>query len=837
MPLLPTILLLVLQALPEPPADPTPPVVLRHPVTEWTFAEGTAGWAAQAHCTLAAQDGLLKIQVTEFDPYIHQPVQISGGPLLLQVRARSRTTGRLAAYWTTNRSPQRGEDKSASTAITHDGQWHDNEIRFTVDGTLTDLRIDPGDTVGMFEIASIRLVREEPHPLAIDAIHTEGPEIRFTVRNLRNVPLEFTAFGQGQTIAASGTLELRQPARLDRPLEAVTLELAAKDLPPLARTLFVYHPDASAAWITCPCGPFTLEIARDGNIARIRRDGQTVAILGPLVQCDGRLPALALVEEGPTVRFKGDGIDLSIATTGDEISVAIDSVKPCEGPAVRALGDLQGGLFAGLEYLDRGERSSTRLDVETDEYRRFVPDPLKVTMPLMSLVTDRASLAMTWDDMTLQPVFATPNGFDMAADHRMALRGKATRAKIQVSRLSLEETILWGVKQHGLPPLPAPPRTPDQQRTLCLQAFNGPLKTAEGWGHCVEPRWPRHPFADIASACWRLGGEIPALPRLVSGGGHVRNESIYFVTGRAAQWKQMSEGRAKAAIARQRSDGSFSYEGPFARGHFEDTASGICALPAVALLEHARLTGDAAARAAGLKALDRMKRFRVPRGAQVWEIPLHTPDQLASAYAVWANVRGYELTGRAEYLAEARRWALSGIPFVYLWSRYPVMLYGTPPVLGATNWKSPCWIGLPVQWVGGVYAYSLALLAPHDATMDWKHLARGILIAAQQMQFPDGPNAGLLPDSFDLRGQERRPWLINPSGVVALQRALDGQPWEFSVASAGVHRAAAPFPLVLRDGQARIQAQPGLKYQILIDGRIVDVVSRGADVVPLESLP
>ena len=120
-------------------------------------------------------------------------------------------------------------------------------------------------------------------------------------------------------------------------------------------------------------------------------------------------------------------------------------------------------------------------------------------------------------------------------------------------------------------------------------------------------------------------------------------------------------------------------------------------------------------------------------------------------------VRGYELTGKQEYLCEARRWALSGIPFVYLWTRYPIMLYATPPVFGATNWQAPVWIGLPVQWVGGVYAHALTMLAPHDKSLDWNHLARGILISAEQQQYPDGLWAGLLPDSFDIVGQQRRP--------------------------------------------------------------------------------
>ncbi len=82
----------------------------------------------------------------------------------------------------------------------------------------------------------------------------------------------------------------------------------------------------------------------------------------------------------------------------------------------------------------------------------------------------------------------------------------------------------------------------------------------------------------------------------------------------------------------------------------------------------------------------------------MWELSLHTPDVLASAYLVWGYLRGYQLTGDAAHLKEARRWALSGLPFVYQWSRYPVMMYATTPVFGATNWRAPNWIGRPVQW-------------------------------------------------------------------------------------------------------------------------------------------
>jgi hypothetical protein len=94
---------------------------------------------------------------------------------------------------------------------------------------------------------------------------------------------------------------------------------------------------------------------------------------------------------------------------------------------------------------------------------------------------------------------------------------------------------------------------------------------------------------------------------------------------------------------------------------------------------------------------------------------------------------------------------------------------------------------------------------------------------------------GLLPDAFSLPEQERRPWRINPCSLVSLRQVLDGELSFLSVATDGKHRVAAPFPVTLRDGQAHIEARPGVDYQVLIDGkRIVDVSSRGKDTVPLD---
>ncbi len=842
-----------------------PRAVLREVLAEWSFDAGADGWMAEKNCELSAEAGLLVIEATGHDPYLHRGVDLPGGPIVVEMRLRCRGEGAGSVFWTSTDSPHRGEDKVRHADLRHDGQWHEVAFSFHAAGRLTDLRFDPGSEAGRVEVDWIRVVRAEPHPLVIGRAEVEGRTVRFTVNNDHDTPIEFTAFGRVHTLAGQASIVVEQTAAAGRPVEPVTIELESAGLPAVRRTVFVVDDRAAVEWIAMPWGEYTIEAALDGSAARLLRAGQTVALLAPLVHRDGVLPTLRRVESAEGLRFEGEGVSVTLAARDGDLGVTIESPAECEGPVVRVLGEMEQGLFAGLEYLEKGDTSSSKLDVETDEHLRFAPDPLKVTMPLMAFVTDRVSLAMSWSDMALQPTFASPDFFDARPEHRMALRsgeakgtgsepasGNTARkgggevpvpvasplrrieATLHASREPLEEQILWAVRRRGLPPLPPPPRSAEEQTALTLRGLNGPLKTADGWGHCVEPHWPRRPFADMGSTHWRLTGEIPQLDRPALGGAHIRNESLFFVTGRAEMWRQIHQQQAESLLAQQRPDGSYRYAGPFQRGHWEDTASGVCARPALVLLEHAWATGDSAALEGGLKTLRYMKRFRTPRGAQVWEVPLHTPDVLASGYAVWANVRAYELTGDRQYLDEARRWALTGVPFVYQWEKYPIMLYATPPVYGATNWQSPCWIGLPVQWCGLVYAYGLGLLAPYDETLDWRRLARGILISGEQQQVPDGPKAGTLPDSIHLPTQERRAWFINPCALVSVRMLLDGQLDHIAVATGDGHRVASPFPVEIRGGKAHVRAKAGLTYQLLIDGRrVVTVESRGDDVIPL----
>lgn len=589
------------------------------------------------------------------------------------------------------------------------------------------------------------------------------------------------------------------------------------------------------------------------------RNEQVVAVIGPLAWSNGptgeRISPIFQRDESvdsERLTFHSLDRDLTLSIAADEtvrtdgsqdlrITLQSASNTPFEGPVIRTQGRWIGGILAGVEYLGSGEgegqgdRSSSKLDCITEERFRHQPDSLKVAYPYMMQKTERGTVAVVWENLKqVSPIYAAPNFYEeseVCPDYRMAFttRNGTISLILRLTNESVEDSVLWGVAAlGGLPPLPTLPRSREQSDALYLHALTqGPLRGPTGWGHCIGSSWAQSPAADHASTIWRLSGEKISFPNCPTGytlgGAHLRNESIFFVTGHADAWLKMQTTRVRELIASQKPDGSYTFDGVYGTGHFENTALGICALPAMNLLEYAYQTGDAASLAAGLKTLDYMKRFDVPRGAQCWEIPLHSPDQLASAYAVKAYVRGYELTGRDEYLAEARRWAITGIPFTYLWNDpdCPIMRYGTTPVFGATFWTRPMWVGLPVQWVGGVYASALVHLAPYDKSFDWTKLARGILITAEQMIYPDGPSAGTLPDSFTLSTQRRNPADINPCAIVSLQRQLDGQPdGLYTVVDADGNRITAPFPIRLESGKAVIDAPKDVSYEYLYNGEL-----------------
>ncbi len=321
-----------------------------------------------------------------------------------------------------------------------------------------------------------------------------------------------------------------------------------------------------------------------------------------------------------------------------------------------------------------------------------------------------------------------------------------------------------------------------------------------------------------------------------AGVGHVRYPVECLVFGEVARNAEQAAQRAHSLLARFGPDGSVKYlpepgQPDLGKTHFTNEASGLTSRVVLDLLEAAAFCGQRDLITNALQHLRELDRFRdgAPRGAQTWECPLHTPDILASAQMVRAYTLGYELTGDAHFLDEARYWAWTGIPFVYLVNptEAPVGLYATIAVYGATQWRAPVWFGLPVQWCGLVYADALYHLQREDPKGLWKQVADGITLSGMQQSWPeaDPEYAGLLPDSFVLRAQKRNGPAINPATLEACAAQYFGQipPYELRCSRTNNLIVHAPGSIQFTSdakGRVTFQVESWVKetYFVLING-------------------
>jgi hypothetical protein len=364
-------------------------------------------------------------------------------------------------------------------------------------------------------------------------------------------------------------------------------------------------------------------------------------------------------------------------------------------------------------------------------------------------------------------------------------------------------TVVPAVQQYvalrGLPAVPLAGMSEADYYTLAAHGWlDSRIRAGNLYRHAAWPSFGPQPAADAAlymdwlalkvndpdlakrlreSAKEALTQVAPA-NRNASQVGHVRYPVPALVYGGVRENAEQALNHARALLRRFGPDGSVHYQKPasgldYGKTHFSTEANGLTAQVVHTLLEAAAFAGDKSLINDALRQLRALDKFRntVPRGAQTWEIPLHTPDILASAYLARAYTLGFELTGEPGFREQARYWAWTGVPFVYLTppTDQPVGLYSTIPVLGATGWVAPVWIGLPVQWCGLVYADALYRFARHEPSAPWKQIADGIAVGGIQHTYPSSQidHQGLLPDSYNLRLQGRNGPAINPATVLA----------------------------------------------------------------------
>ncbi|MDX1931030.1 MAG: hypothetical protein SFU56_00345 [Capsulimonadales bacterium] len=550
------------------------------------------------------------------------------------------------------------------------------------------------------------------------------------------------------------------------------------------------------------------------------------------------------------------------------------------------------GLFAGVEYLDAPDTSSSEADLRGEQSQRQMPLPHMLTLPLMALVQGGRWLALAWEPTEwVAPYFDTPDrrfgsgGQVMAlhlpgnlGDHERPPGGVlpyASRLLKANTPLVVRATLLGGtgtnvteaVKAYvaltGLPKPPATYSVPTVAHLLASGWLSSRIRVGNAYRHAYPGDFGAGPAADAAlcqAVLARLLGvapnlvaeltgaartairQVPSADRAFSGIGHVRTFAAPLVHGKVPENLDRVRQRGREALTRFRPDGTVRYEKTaerpdFGSTHFADHANGISGEAIATVLEAAVLTGDPELRRNGLAVLKRVAaayRDSVPRGAQTWEVPLHTPDILASAHLVRAFVLGYELSGQRTFLEQARYWAWTGVPFTYLRApvpEHPVGVYATTPVLGATHWVAPNWIGLPVQWCGLVYANALYDLAVHDPQGIWKRLADGIVVSGIQQTWPaagspgsDRARQGLLPDSFHLPGQIRNDVAINPATQqVPYLRSIGRPLYERRMLAPGgpfVHAPGriVPVPKPPKQYAFTVTGWPDGPYQVLVTG-------------------
>ncbi|MGQ9539625.1 MAG: hypothetical protein ACUVTY_00830 [Armatimonadota bacterium] len=483
------------------------------------------------------------------------------------------------------------------------------------------------------------------------------------------------------------------------------------------------------------------------------------------------------------------------------------------------------GLFAGLEYLE-DEPSSSEADVEGPAARRQVPNNLKITFPLMAIQARGRYIGLIWQsDERFCALFDSPDRTFASGAHVMGILSPGSDGVnreegklipffpivMQANQpLTLKALLIGGRGQSVVPAvqhyvrLRGLPSLPD-----IGMDFNGYISLAAGgwldsriregylFRHAVWSGFDPQPAADAAVLMDWLARYSPnpdlsqrlretaigAISQVPTGTMNFYNISHNAYPVAALVYGHIPENMETARqvgwqiASRFEPDGTLLYRPEpgkpnYGRTHYAPDASGYTASAVLQVLEHGAFSGDRQLIAEGLRLLRAMDKFRhsVPRGAQTWEIPLHTPDIYAAGLLVRCYLTGYLLTGYQDYLEQARYWAWTGVPFVYLVNPtgQPVGPYATIPVYGATNWVAPVWFGLPVQWCGLAYAdalYRLAHVDPYGGP--WRAIADGITATGIQMTWKqnDVDRQGLLPDVFHLRTQTRDGPPINPGTV------------------------------------------------------------------------
>ena len=496
------------------------------------------------------------------------------------------------------------------------------------------------------------------------------------------------------------------------------------------------------------------------------------------------------------------------------------------------------GLLAGVEYLV-DEPSSDTKDFAPQKANRRMVDDYKLCFPLMAISHKKHWLSLSWEyDKFPATIFDSPDRQFHANAHLFALWSPGPRQEriendfsvyhaipiYKNTPMKLEATIAVGDNDDTVAsaiadymernPLPPPPVYEDGfQGALSMLAhgwLDSVVHDGDKWRHAhtkSDHHPPRKAFdpivlmdyiaqktTDKELAKRLLDCVAQTLPTFQpneygsSISHNYHNLFSFLYQSAAEEWLKAVVVHANHNLDRLRRDGSYPFRPAppdvklnYGTTHWADHANGLTATSLMGSAKFVLASANPSIREKYLKTIDRVfacYRNDVPRGAQTWEIPLHTPDILGSAYMLVLAVNAYKISGDAKYLKEAEYWALTGVPFVYLVNPVehlnPKGLYSTIAVLGATFWTAANWIGLPVQWCGAVYRNALYeymdILDDSAKRAMWDRIATGITMTGLQFTYQqrdgDSPELiGLLPDSYILKAAMKGGPSINPGTI------------------------------------------------------------------------
>ncbi len=776
---------------------------------EFDFArpETVSQWQATHHIARIShsEEGMV-IEISGYDPYAHGPVRDYPAdlPLWLEIRLKSEQPGMLQIFYSAQ--GQGSSEERSVRRYVNTTDWVTLKMPVPPLGPRSWLRIDPPGTSGRCVIASIRfsprvtpsLPRWEPVRVFLRQARPRFPTVTsgdVAVAIGEESPGGFTVFVKGTPVSAGWT----------------TAQIC-------------YESKDGVRWISL----------RENAACQVRGDSKRAVLTCTFTDPDGANWKVEQVftpsrEKGAVDVRTVVTVDRDRQVYFLPMLVIFSGARLFEhdsAPLLTPGGDKQQALFAGLEYLEN-EPSSSEADIIGPASRRQVPDSVKITAPLMVVVAGGKYAGIVWEHAPrFSAVFDSPDRLFGSNGHVMGVlfpgSDGANREEgnllpyypetLEANKpVVLDATIIGGegdtvipavqqyVRLRGLPPVPDSGL--DAQGYLKLAAagwLDSQIRVGNLYRHAVWPGFGAQPAGDAAvwmewiaahlqdaetarrlrEAAREAIAAVSKEQYLFSRVSHVAFPVTSLLYGGVSESLQSARTSARDLLRSFQPDGTVLYQprqgGPdYARTHWERTANGLTAAVLVRLLEMALYTGDNELIQEGIRRLEQFKRFdnTVPRGAQTWEVPLHTPDILASAHIVKAYVIGYELTGNPEFLRRARYWAWTGVPFAYLINptRQPVGPYSTIAVLGATNWQAPVWFGQPVQWCGLVYADALYWLARLEPQAHWKKIADGITAAGIQHSWKqdDPARQGLLPDFYHLREQRSDGPAINPGTVQA----------------------------------------------------------------------